>query len=492
MDAPDKDQLDQSDPKTLATELMADKWTDSTTQKFKVLDTYKKAEELKKELLADNLDILFQLATIKVSDEKEKFESTKTNYYNAPSITITNTPELSLYKHSNPIKCVSVNNNGQFVAADSANKHFVRKPDRSIYFFATSGPQIKMVRMHEIENMVSSASKWHIKIFHAITDEIDSSTLFNDTKKIFFTSDGSWSLFKNYSNGIFLTHNASQRTWDLRNRDIENPTCLAFEENNCNGLIGTSDDLFCVTIADDKCQSRRVNTKRPIPNIDCVDVTPDGRFGLATNYQGFCRISLREKDYPRIGKFDDGITAARISSCGQLIITGYRDGSIIFYKVINNEIHMQSRLGNLLETNKITSLALSPDNKTLAAGSQNGLVVASCKNTYIELEKLSPAQLAAFLRLGLFGVAQLDNPLIKQKFVTLQTPTKYEYLKAKKIAEDEKHGEDFLCPICSEKIINTSTSCNHGFCDSCLQSWQAQNATCPTCRAPLPQPKANP
>lgn len=469
--------------------MAATNWDENATEKFQALDKYKKAAALNKELLADNLANVFALSIANVPDREKEFTSAKTHYFNSPSATVIDTPELSLYKHGNPIKCISVNDSGQFVAADTTNKHFVRKPDRSIHCFSTSGPQIKMVKMHEIDNMASYASRAQMKTFNAATDEVDSMTPFNNAKKIFFAPNGKWILLKDYSNKIFLNHNPTRREWQLT-RLGKNPTCLASDENGSVGLIGTTDNLFYLTIINGICDGGEIDATQPIPNVDCVDVTPDGQFGLATNDQGFCRISLKENNYPFIGEFTSNLTSARISNCGQFIITGDSQGAIILYKVIDNKITGQSALDHLCATGKITCLALSPDNKTIAAGSSTGLLVASCKKTYDEFQKLSPLQLTALLRLTQLGAKQLDTPLIKKKFAELRSPQKTEYLKRNANHPIVLAHEDaFLCSICSENIVDASTSCNHEFCSTCLQSWQAKDSTCPTCRAPLNMPK---
>lgn len=38
------------------------------------------------------------------------------------------------------------------------------------------------------------------------------------------------------------------------------------------------------------------------------------------------------------------------------------------------------------------------------------------------------------------------------------------------------------CPICLDEKELTMTVCNHGFCQSCLDTWLTNHATCPTCR----------
>ena len=40
-----------------------------------------------------------------------------------------------------------------------------------------------------------------------------------------------------------------------------------------------------------------------------------------------------------------------------------------------------------------------------------------------------------------------------------------------------------ICPICCETVCNLQTSCNHTFCESCIQTWFNSNyKTCPYCR----------
>ena len=47
------------------------------------------------------------------------------------------------------------------------------------------------------------------------------------------------------------------------------------------------------------------------------------------------------------------------------------------------------------------------------------------------------------------------------------------------------------CPICITNETNFTTSCNHNFCEKCLQQWMNMGArSCPMCRTninPFPQ-----
>ena len=42
-----------------------------------------------------------------------------------------------------------------------------------------------------------------------------------------------------------------------------------------------------------------------------------------------------------------------------------------------------------------------------------------------------------------------------------------------------------ICPICCDTVCNIQSSCNHTFCESCIQTWFDKNKTCPYCRACL-------
>jgi hypothetical protein len=44
-----------------------------------------------------------------------------------------------------------------------------------------------------------------------------------------------------------------------------------------------------------------------------------------------------------------------------------------------------------------------------------------------------------------------------------------------------------ICSICSETECNLQTSCNHTFCESCIQTWfnSKQDKICPCCRSCL-------
>lgn len=42
-----------------------------------------------------------------------------------------------------------------------------------------------------------------------------------------------------------------------------------------------------------------------------------------------------------------------------------------------------------------------------------------------------------------------------------------------------------LCPICHEQMkTKKSLSCNHTFCESCINIWLYDNNSCPSCREP--------
>jgi hypothetical protein len=44
-----------------------------------------------------------------------------------------------------------------------------------------------------------------------------------------------------------------------------------------------------------------------------------------------------------------------------------------------------------------------------------------------------------------------------------------------------------ICPICTERLCNIQTSCNHTFCESCIQIWfkSNQDKKCPNCQSCL-------
>ena len=46
--------------------------------------------------------------------------------------------------------------------------------------------------------------------------------------------------------------------------------------------------------------------------------------------------------------------------------------------------------------------------------------------------------------------------------------------------------EEINCPICSQtKMVSRKTSCNHKFCDECLQEWLKESKKCPICMIDL-------
>lgn len=46
--------------------------------------------------------------------------------------------------------------------------------------------------------------------------------------------------------------------------------------------------------------------------------------------------------------------------------------------------------------------------------------------------------------------------------------------------------EEIDCPICSKtKMVSRKTSCNHKFCDECLQEWLKESKKCPICMIDL-------
>lgn len=484
MDSPFKDELNKQDPKTLAAQLMAKEWSPDTTAKFKVLDAYKKSEELKKELLTENLDACYNLALFDKAVEEEKFTSAKVDYFNPPQVTIANLQELSIYKLANPAKSISANNGGQFICSDTSNKHFIKKTDGKIHYFVTTGRQIESVTMYDIENMVRLSSAIEIQSLNAVTGEQDSRMTFdNPPKKIFFSPRGDWFLSQTHSNKSGLCRSISGQGWALAN--IRNPTCIAIDELGQNALIGTTHDLFALKIENMQCNDKPVD-KKPIIDIESVDVTPDGRFGLAVNNLGFCRIALQEVELPRIGECDDTVTIGRITNCGQFLLTGHLNGSVLLHKVEGETINKKVDFFYLRNRGSITCLALSPDNKTIAAGSMQGFFVANCRETYDEMSKASAPGLVTLLHT--FNNDYSTIPLaIKETFLALKNAAKLQVLQAKKIDDD-----DLLCPICSERIIETLTSCNHEFCVNCLSNWKKNKNTCPTCRASLSVEKNNP
>lgn len=500
MDTPTSADLDKIDPKILATQLLETEWNASTAAKFNALDKYKRSEDLKDELLKTELGALFDLSANNNSLDPELVKATKTNYHSAPLVTLLKTP--TVLKANNSIKTISMNYNGTVIAlTDNSNTlHIISDNEEA------KGQQVAVGSAHPskiinlgpgsicsikvlgVANLLRVTLENTVFLLHLDTDTLSNSRCRPYTKKLHFSANGNWYIYKKINNEVCIENHLGNESYKVWN-DLE---CIAMNENEQEWLFGTVSNLYRGTKIDCNFSFQPIS-ESPIENIDCVDVTPDGRFGLAVNNFGVCRIGLKEENFPRIGKIDKTITVGRISSCGNFLITGHVNGEVIIHRVIDDVINsdaahkktlvIDTKLSHLSELMPVTCLALSGDNKTIAAGSRVGVLIASIKNVTDEFKKFSCSQLTAFLRVIRNGTDQLSNVPIKDKLAEIRIPKKLELIKHLD-AKDETN-EGFACPICKEIIVNRLTPCNHEFCNVCLQKWMGSNKSCPSCRASL-------
>jgi hypothetical protein len=96
---------------------------------------------------------------------------------------------------------------------------------------------------------------------------------------------------------------------------------------------------------------------------------------------------------------------------------------------------------------------------------------------------------------GHIDIAQWIQSLNPNKYVIKVENNKITYYNIQHINTITKsntilHKEHIeMCPICSESLCNIQSSCNHTFCESCIQTWfnsnQDKDKTCPYCRTCL-------
>lgn len=473
------------DPKALCAELMADKWDEATLAKFKALDRYKNSAALKEELLQSNLDALFQLSLGDRESVHAKISLVETNYHNKPLAPLLVSAQTSVHQTHNTATSLSLNHNGSGLACiDSSNKVHLISNHKLAGTCYTGQHPIETVKILEHDNLVRIMTKYGYVTFDATSSEQEDNIPFIGIKKMLCSPRGNWALFQLDTNQIGVAEIKPRGTTQLL--PIQNPTCLAMDEKGKKGLIGTTSDLYLFSQTNKTITLEKVAkmTDTVIPHTDCVDVTADGKFGLATNNEGICRVELEDPHLSRIGRRDTTITTARITNCGQFLVSGHRNGSVIINKAYVDKIEAATALNYLKDTCTITCLALSGDSKTIAAASMYALFIASCKKLYDEASLIPTSQVASLLHV--FKTTQPTIPQeVKAKFPDLRFAGKLKLLKEKGIDHEE-----FLCPICSEKTADILTSCGHEFCGDCLTSWQKEKEaqTCPICRAPLNTP----
>ena len=90
---------------------------------------------------------------------------------------------------------------------------------------------------------------------------------------------------------------------------------------------------------------------------------------------------------------------------------------------------------------------------------------------------LDVAQWIQSLNLNKYIILHVENKKIKYRII--QTLNKSNTVLYKDQVDN--------CPICSETVCDIQTSCNHTFCESCIQTWfnSNQGQTCPYCRTCL-------
>lgn len=209
--------------------------------------------------------------------------------------------------------------------------------------------------------------------------------------------------------------------------------------------------------------------------ISTVDMTKDGKCILICNEKdGYI---TKEKVSERI-KYNfsckDVITAAKFTTCGKFLVLAFSTTGFDLYDLKNDVI---LSLCNPAE-HTMTCLALSGDGDTIAAGSDFGILITSCK----ALRALPAMAKIVLSRLEL----EKDNdeliktPIFKKIFDKLDPELKQKIIGDFKI--EWKKLDISECRICLERPALSITPCNHSFCSECLNNWIKKHKTCPLCR----------
>lgn len=300
-------------------------------------------------------------------------------------------------------------------------------------------------------------------------------------QKMVVSHDGKW-IFATYYNQQPMLTQITEKAVGKNFSFPENTKCIAcaFDDNDEYGIYATPKEVKTVKVNGFKLSGRCISD---IADVQSVDITPYGTFGLIASKNTIMRIFpklLFEKaSTPCLTINTQHLTNARLSSCGSYAFSTHSNGQISIWNLENNTcIH------RVFPDEILTKIALNHSGNSLVFGGQTSLARVTIVSILDKLRTTALSNIATLIRVDNKPGTLKDSIFLKNKFVQMSFPNRKKVLELAALTLEQVGLTD--CPICYDEIADSTTPCKHIFCGTCLEQQKIKpESTCPFCRAPL-------
>jgi hypothetical protein len=461
-------------PEALAQELLALPLGQDLEKLCQRADSHEKKQEISKILLERYLGTFYQISGL-VNANVQKIQKEKIG---PTSISESfDSGSAQLYHINCPAQSISLDHDGSHMSLTKTNNTSAYFTEKGLvcainYLKST----VIASKCLDQPGLILTASKNCLSKYNNYTGTTCSNDILSqNVKMLLLTSRGKFALFHHYDEELEIVKSDGKERNTFPNRS-KTPIAFAMSDDGSWGLIAYQNKLKKFhykdkkpTLSDFKCQRK---------NFVSVDITPDGKYGLLATNQEIVRVST-ENCQGETAKELKTIIAAAISSCGNYAVTGHWDGHVKLVEFANKSCLAQFDAPG----EHFSTVAISGDNYTIAAGSQSFVYKASCKKIIAVLSNEPPSLILSII--CAFADKQLltDYPFLLEKFLMAPIPYKKQLIAKYEIDPETINA---VCPVCFVNFADSVTKCKHIFCGDCLKKLgQSNNNNCPICRRDL-------
>lgn len=454
--------------------------TDSQLEEsFAALDAHPQTYAIRQSLIDENKHVWWSMA-INLSDTIHQDKETPVR------ITLKEmTPTAQFYRLRDHLRSLSTSIDGSPIGVLINNLRFcITNPQHieSLQFFDEYGSKL-ITAKQPYENRGMRTFQADRVMLHDENQEImDAIVTIKNAKKMIVSPNGKWiyTTFYNSKPCLVFINDLNENKAQIWLSEKAKITSFAIDENNQYGLCLIPGKGAVVL----KINGTNLDTEMIGETSDgiCVDINTNGIWGLIASENSIKRIKATQlyetKSSPINSISTTRLTNVRLSPCGDYVFTTHSNGWVA---VLNLE--SSNMVARIFPQEILSKIAINPTGDSLVFGGGSCLGRFTIASLLEKLKTTLPSHIATLIQVWGRKENVKKSAFLKEKFSQMSFPHRKNLLAFAKINLGELNLAE--CPICYYDIADSTTSCKHAFCCSCLEQRIKDNPTCPLCRTPL-------